>query len=102
LGAHVRGPVKIDSSGTVNATAPAAAPQKIDPEPATFSTTLPWVLRLGARLILMKGEEFEAGDLEVDATYENWSGAQGDGPKVNIPNLSIFTDITPTIVHRYH
>jgi long-subunit fatty acid transport protein len=102
LGANVRGPVYLNTSGTVEATAPAALPMKIDPAPVTFSTNLPWVVRVGTRFILAKREDLETADVEVDATWENWSAAQGDGPKVNIPNLSLFSDIHPTIVHHYH
>lgn len=101
LGANVRGPVNLRTNGTVNAEAPSALPMKIDPGEATFSTNLPWVVRVGTRLILAKDDEFETADLELDATWENWSGAQGDGPKVSIPSLSLFQDIHPTIVHHY-
>lgn len=101
LGVNVRGPIHLDTSGTVTAQAPAALPMKIDPAPATFATNLPWVLRMGTRFILVKDADFETADLELDATWENWGGAQADGPHVNIPNLSLFSDIHPTIVHRY-
>jgi long-subunit fatty acid transport protein len=101
IGANVRGPIYLNTSGTVNATSPSAVPMPIAPAPASFSTNLPWTIRLGTRLIKLRGA-FEVADLEVDATWENWSAAQGDGPKVSIPNLSLFSDIHPTIVHHYH
>jgi hypothetical protein len=85
----------------VQATAPAAVPMQIAPGVATFSTNLPWVVRVGTRLMKLRSDDFEVADLELDATWENWSAAQGDGPKVNIPDLSIFQDIHPTIVHHY-
>jgi long-subunit fatty acid transport protein len=102
IGANVRGPIYLNTSGTVAATAPSAVPMPIEPAPATFSTNLPWVVRVGTRLVKLRDDDFEIADLEFDATWENWSGAQGDGPKVNIPNLSLFSDIHPTIVHHYH
>ena len=102
IGANVRGPVYLNTSGSVQATAPAAVPMDIAPGTATFSTNLPWVVRLGTRLVKLHSDGFEVADLEFDATWENWSAAQGDGPKVNIPELSIFSDIHPTIVHNYH
>ncbi|HEY2743579.1 MAG TPA: outer membrane protein transport protein [Polyangia bacterium] len=101
IGANVRGPVYLNTSGTVAATAPSAVPMQIASEPATFSTNLPWTVRLGTRLMKLRQDGFEVADVEVDGTWENWSGAQGDGPKVNIPELSIFSDIHPTIVHHY-
>src|SRR6185312_6526626 len=102
IGANVRGPIYLNTSGTVNATAPSAVPMQIAPGEATFTTNLPWVVRLGTRLMKLRADQFEIADLEFDATWENWSAAQGDGPKVNIPELSIFQDIHPTIVHHYH
>jgi long-chain fatty acid transport protein len=102
IGANVRGPIYLNTSGSVAATAPSAVPMPIAPAPATFSTNLPWVVRVGTRLVKLRSDDFEIADLEFDATWENWSAAQGDGPKVNIPNLSLFSDIHPTIVHHYH
>ncbi|MCU1281322.1 MAG: Long-chain fatty acid transport protein, partial [bacterium] len=101
IGANVRGPVYLNTSGTVEATPPSALPMKIDPAPATFSTNLPWVIRVGTRVVKLRSDDFEVADVEFDATWENWSAAQGDGPHVNIPNLSLFSDIHPTIVHHY-
>jgi long-subunit fatty acid transport protein len=102
IGANVRGPIYLNTSGTVEATAPSALPMQIAPAPATFSTNLPWVVRVGTRLIKLRQDDFEVADVEFDATWENWSAAQGDGPHVSIPNLSLFQDIHPTIVHHYH
>jgi long-subunit fatty acid transport protein len=100
FGVHVRGPVYMNTDGTAFPTAPAALNTQIDPAPASFSTNLPWVLRFGVRLIYMKGTH-EAGDFEIDGTYESWAQAQGDGPQVRIPELSIFRDVNPLIVHKY-
>ena len=102
LGVNVRGPIYLNTSGTVNAQAPSALPMKIDPAPASFTTNLPWVVRAGTRLILARDSDFEVADLELDGTWENWGAAQADGPKVSIPALSLFQDIHPTIAHHYH
>lgn len=101
LGAHVRGPAHLHTSGTVKATAPAALQMPIDPARVTLDTDLPWVVRLGTRVVKLR-DAFEVADFEVDATWENWRGAQGGGPRVNIPALSLFQDIHPTVVHHYH
>ena len=95
IGANVRGPIYLNTSGTVAATAPSAVPMPIEPAPATFSTNLPWVVRVGTRLVKLRDDDFEIADLELDATWENWSAAQGDGPKVNIPDLSLFSGHPP-------
>jgi long-subunit fatty acid transport protein len=102
FGINLRGPANIDSSGTVNATAPAVSMLTINPEPAQFFAHLPWVLRAGVRYIFMKeGDTFEHGDVEVNGTYESWQQAEGVGSQVKIPNLSIFSDINPVIRHNY-
>ena len=101
FGVNVRGPFTIDASGTVNATPPAILNMMIAPAPATFHTSFPWVVRAGARFIWVR-DRFEQLDLEADASYESWGSAQGGGPQVEIPSLSIFTDLHPQIVHHYH
>jgi hypothetical protein len=82
----------------VHATAPAVLNMPIQDEAATFKTSFPWIVRGGLRFIYMKGTH-EAGDFEVDGTWEGWGHI--DDPQVNIPNLSVFTDIHPAIVHKY-
>ena len=101
FGLNVRTGYTINSKGTATATPPSAAPIDIDPAPAEFSSSIPWVVRAGGRYIVMERGR-EVGDLELDLTYETWGGAQGEGPKVNIPKLGIFDDIHPTIQHKFH
>jgi hypothetical protein len=43
-------------------------------------------VRIGARYRFLDGD-FETGDVEIDATYEAWGAAQGDGPHVHVPQL---------------
>lgn len=101
LGVNVRGPFAIHSSGTVHPTAPAVLNNPNMPltdEAASFTTSFPWIVRGGLRVIYLKGAH-EAADLEFDGTWEGWGRV--DDPQVSIPNLSVFSDIHPTIVHRY-
>ena len=109
IGVHVRGPVNLTTTGTVNATIADNAPAllkanaPIPPGTATFKTQLPWIVRLGARYIFRskRGDNFENGDIEVDGDYEAWHQAEGTGDHVAIPMLSIFNDINPEITHHY-
>lgn len=101
IGVNLRGPVNVDTSGTVDATAPAAASIPIDRDKAEFHSHLPWVLRAGLRYIFRGADDFEHGDIELDGTYEAWGAAEGEGDKVLIPNLGPFSDIHPTITHHY-
>jgi long-subunit fatty acid transport protein len=101
IGVNVRGPANLDASGTVDATAPSAAAIPIPQDKAEFHTHLPWVVRAGLRYIFRGADDFEHGDIELDGTYEAWGSAEGDGSKINIPNLGPFSDIHPTITHHY-
>ncbi len=49
-------------------------------------TTMPLLVRAGARHVTMDGD-FELYDLEVDATYEGWTGAQGAGQTYGVTKL---------------
>jgi long-subunit fatty acid transport protein len=100
IGINLRGPASIDATGTVQGTAPAVQMLDVAPESASFHTKLPWVLRAGIRYAFIK-DNFEHGDIELDGTYEAWADAQNPGSQINIPSLSIFQDINPTIVHNF-
>jgi long-subunit fatty acid transport protein len=101
IGINVRGPVKIDTDGTVDATPPQAATIPLNQEKASFHSRMPWVVRAGVRYKFVGADKFEHGDIELDGTYEAWNEAEGDGSKINIPNLGPFSDINPTITHNY-
>jgi long-subunit fatty acid transport protein len=103
IGLNVRGPVYLEASGTAGATPPTAQPLPINDAPATFKTTLPWVVRIGLRYAFYrdKVDGFEHGDIEVDGTYESWSQAQGEGDLIQIPRLALFSDINARLWHRY-
>jgi long-subunit fatty acid transport protein len=88
LGLNVFGPTTLNMSGTVSTQAPAITPNAgFQPSPATFDTSLPAEVRAGVRYIFRDGER-EAGDVELDGTYEAWSAAQGTGPQVDVPKIN--------------
>ncbi len=101
IGLNLRGPAYLNASGKAHSVSPdflGGMPQ--EPAKVTFKTNLPWVLRMGGRYIFWK-DDFERGDIELDVTYESWKMAQDPGPKLNIPALSLFTNINAQIYHKY-
>jgi hypothetical protein len=110
FGLNVRGPAELDTTGNVITQAPRITPNAgFQPSPATFVFKLPAVVRVGARYVFLDGDR-EAGDVEVDATYEAWGAAQGDGPHVTVPALVAqnpppgvdLTNIDFVTPHHYH
>jgi long-subunit fatty acid transport protein len=102
VGANVRGPVQLDTKGTVAVSSPAVIQVAISPDYAEFHTKLPWVVRAGARYKFLGHDGFEHGDVEVDGTYESWgSTAENPGDQVNIPHVYIFNDVNPQIAHNF-
>jgi long-subunit fatty acid transport protein len=106
LGASVRSPISVDATGQASVD-PNITVIKPPPAPgnATFHTQLPWYLRFGARYAFVEDDGFEAGDLEIDGTYETWGSAQGTGPTVHIDHLGpmgpAFDNIDVLIAHHY-
>ncbi|HSO39882.1 MAG TPA: outer membrane protein transport protein, partial [Labilithrix sp.] len=100
FGLSVRTPISLAAQGTVTPEPPKIAAVSLKPGNATLSTKLPLIVRAGGRYISMDGD-FEVYDLELDATFEAWSSAQGDGPRLQIPSLGQFTDIDTLVVHGY-
>ena len=100
FGLSVRTPASIEAQGVLTPEAPKIAPIMIAPGQAFLSTKLPLVARAGVRYIAMDGD-FELYDLELDGTYEGWSAAQGDGPRIRIPSLGQFKNIDTLVVHGY-
>ena len=107
IGAQVRGPIYLNTSGNVTASQPPVLAIPLDPgnpsnpAPAKLGFRLPWVVRLGIRYAFMKDAKREKGDIELDATYEAWKEAQGDGDVLNVPQLGPFSDIKSTLTHHY-
>lgn len=106
FGFNVRMPYTIEAEGTFFAQQPALLPEPRDLEPAAAKLTLaqPWFVRAGIRYIGME-KTFEVWDAELDATYETWGSAQGDGPRVQVPQLKAPTGnqaIDTIIQHKYN
>jgi long-subunit fatty acid transport protein len=101
IGLNVRGPIDLQTEGTVTATPPAAQPLELSPATARFTTHLPWVVRLGLRYAFLH-EAFEVADVELDATYEAWSAAEGKGDQLDIPEIPpLLRDVRPIVAHHY-
>lgn len=100
LGVNVRTAATVAATGTIDGQAPAATPVTVTPGDARVTTHLPWVVRAGARVIVRDGG-FEAGDVEIDGTYEAWHAAEGDGPHLSIPKVNLYRDIEATLLHHY-
>ena len=110
LGVNVRGPADVNTSGQVTTSAPRITPNAgFQPSPVTFDTKLPTEVHVGLRYIF-RDHQREAGDVELDGTYEGWRAAQGDGPQVSIPTLNaqnpppgvVLTNIDFVTPHHYY
>lgn len=119
LGANVRGPATLETTGDVTTQAPRITPNAgFQPSPVTFVVRLPTVARFGARYVFLEREhdaedrprDFERADIELDGTYEAWGSAQDDGLRVTIPAIAAqnpppgvnLTNIDFISPHRYH
>jgi long-subunit fatty acid transport protein len=96
IGLNVRGPISIAAQGQTTSTTYSG---NVNSGAATFSTSLPPQIRLGARAKFMDGN-FEQGDIEIDGVYEPWSST-GLGPTVNIPAISGFTNVDTVVLHKF-
>jgi long-chain fatty acid transport protein len=99
IGVNLRGPVDVNSTGTVSTPGPMAQKDAQSGE-GTFTSHLPWQLRLGLRYIFLH-DRFEAGDIEVDGVYEPWAAAEGDGDRLDIDHLGFLSGIHAKIIHNY-
>jgi long-chain fatty acid transport protein len=106
LGASVRTPTAIDATGTATMLSPPLSQTISPPSNATFHNELPLYARVGARVAFRDQDGFEAGDVEVDGTYEAWQLAQGTGPQVHIDHLgptgATFDNINVQVAHDYN
>ncbi|MDB4934828.1 MAG: Long-chain fatty acid transport protein [Labilithrix sp.] len=100
FGLSVRTPVSLEATGVFTPGKPRNLDVNLAPGQAFLSTRLPLIVRAGGRYIAMDGD-FELYDLELDATYEGWAAAQGDGPRIRIPSLGTFKNIDSLVVHGY-
>jgi hypothetical protein len=106
VGVHVRGPIALDTSGTVSnpkLDIGKDADLHLDAAsgPAQFHSHLPWVVRLGLRWKFLR-DGFEAGDIELDGNYEAWGSAERDGDTLHIESLGIVSNVTADITRHYH
>jgi long-chain fatty acid transport protein len=106
LGASVRTPISIDATGSATVLQAPLGQAIPPPGNATFHTDLPLYARAGARLAFRDPDGFEAGDVEIDGTYEAWQSAQGFGPTIHIDHLgpsgAAFDDINVKVAHAYN
>lgn len=72
-GLTYRPQVNVDSSGWVYPSPVIASGSKLAPFPATFSIKLPHIVRAGVRAVSRFPDGTERLDIELDATWENWS-----------------------------
>ncbi len=100
IGFHVRtsanvGAKKIQATGSLTATQPkflSPQPMSVTSDDTTFQNDLPWIFRLGLRYAYKK-QHREVFDLELDATYELWSQAEGTGDTLNGTNPVTMSDL---------
>lgn len=105
LGANLRGPMNVDSTGTITAvpsgTLPVLDPGTVaNPAKAHFKFHLPWVARFAARYAFKDAKHREVGDIELDGTYETWNQAEGGGDRLTSPTVGPYP-INADITHHF-
>jgi long-subunit fatty acid transport protein len=106
IGVNVRAPIELATSGTVSNPALDVGHNEdlhlpVQSGSARFNSHLPWVLKAGLRYRFLK-DGFEAGDIELDGTYEAWALAEGDGDTLHIDQLGPFVkNVTASITRHY-
>ena len=103
--ANLRGPMQIDSSGSLTAipagTLPALDPgTAANPAKAKLQFHLPWVARFGVRYAFKDAKRREKGDIELDGTYETWNEAEGGGDTLTSKSVGPYA-INTQITHHY-
>ncbi|HZS38816.1 MAG TPA: outer membrane protein transport protein [Polyangia bacterium] len=106
LGLNVRGPVYLDASGTVDSPGskmlnPTGNSPPLTGPASSFKTTLPWVVRFGARWRFLGRDKFEHGDIELDAIYEGWGSVQGDGIHLTVDSIGPLSGFSTVLLHHY-
>jgi long-subunit fatty acid transport protein len=98
MGLNIRGPITVNAAGTVQAFTHGNLNSSGS---ATLQTSLPWNIRVGARIKFMDGD-YEQGDLEFDTVYEPWgSSANGGNVYVSIPSISGFTNVDTIVRNNF-
>lgn len=98
IGLNLRSGFTADTTGTVQANAPKILGASSDPADLQVSLSMPWVARFGVRHIIRTGQ-FETADVEVNGTYEAWSGAAKT--RVFIPKLGDYKNVDQSIDNGY-
>ena len=73
IGLTYRPQIDLNSTGTIHPYPTVASPVPLADFPASFSIKLPHILRAGVRAVSRYSDRTERADIELDATYENWS-----------------------------
>lgn len=97
-------PTTFNASGTLTAENPKGMGMgDVTKTPILLTSSLPWTARLGARYIAMKGT-FEEYDLEINAVYEAWKSAQGDGITIDSGNVPFgnYQPLKMLLAHGYN
>jgi long-chain fatty acid transport protein len=107
FGLSARTPISLDGNdGQVTVLSTPLGQPIPTPGNATLHTELPWYWRAGARLAFLDDDGFEAGDVELDGTYETWGTQQAVGPHIHIDHLGptgpAFDDINIDVLHHYN
>ena len=100
IGMTFHTPTTIRATGTLTSSQPANFSGQVGSGAAIVSSTLPWTARFGIRYIEMD-HTFEVYDIELDATYEAWGAAQGQGVRVRASSFGSLGDIDALMVHGY-
>ena len=98
----------VEAKGTVSAAEPAAlvgSALGADRMDGLFTTTLPWMFRLGLRRAFGSPAR-ESGDIELDAVYEAWSWNGGSDNHLTLlnppPLVNRGMPLTLRLPHNYH
>lgn len=100
LGASFVTPSSITAKGTLTPSAVVGFERSLSPGTATYVTKQPWKARLGLRYV-STDRDFEVYDLELDAVYEAWNAAQGDGARLTAPTLGGVRSYDVLLVRGY-
>jgi long-chain fatty acid transport protein len=85
FGASVRTPASFAAGGTITSYTEGGTKGQA-PSAIGVYTKMPMVARVGVRHVTLD-KDFELYDLELDATYEGWRSAQGDGVTYQIEKI---------------
>lgn len=100
LGASFVTPSSVTAKGTLTPAPVVGFERTLSSGAATYESKQPWKARLGMRYV-STDRDFEVYDLELDAVYEAWNAAQGDGARVSAPTLGGVRNYDVLLVRGY-